>query len=65
MDRDELVRSAILVVVLIALAVLIAQSQRECEVPGSSWVPCVSLKVIGLIHAMRPSYEDIVGRDKP
>jgi hypothetical protein len=48
MDQDELVRSTILIVVLIVIAVLIAQSQRECEVPGSSWVPCVSLKVIGL-----------------
>jgi hypothetical protein len=39
MNRDEILRSTILIVVLLSLAVLIAQSQRECEIPGSSWVP--------------------------
>jgi hypothetical protein len=46
MDRDEVRRSTILIVVLLALAVLIAQSRRNFEVPGSSWVPCVTFKEI-------------------
>jgi hypothetical protein len=46
MNRDEIARSTILIVVLLALAILIAQSRRNCEVPGSSWVPCVTLKGI-------------------
>jgi hypothetical protein len=46
MERDELVRSTLLIVVLIVIAVVIAQSRRNCEVPGSSLVPCASLKPI-------------------
>jgi hypothetical protein len=46
MERDELRRSIVLILVLLAIAILFAQSQRNCEVPGSSWVPCVSLKAI-------------------
>jgi hypothetical protein len=41
MNRDEWIRSLLLIAVLLALAVVIAQSRRNCEVPGSSWVPCV------------------------
>jgi hypothetical protein len=46
MEKHELVRSTLLIVVLIVIAVVIAQSRRNCEVPGSSWVPCASLKPI-------------------
>lgn len=46
MERDELRRSILLILVLLAIAILFAQSQRNCEVPGSSWVPCVSFRAI-------------------
>jgi hypothetical protein len=41
MNKDEWIRSILLIAVLLALAVVVAQSRRNCEVPGSSWVPCV------------------------
>ena len=41
MEREELWRSIIVILVLLALAVLVAQSRRNCEVPGSSLVPCI------------------------
>jgi hypothetical protein len=41
MNRREWVRSGLLILVLLVLAVLIAQSRRNCEIPGSSFVPCV------------------------
>jgi hypothetical protein len=46
MDRNELWRSVLLILALLALVVLAAQSRRNCEVPGSSFVPCVSFKVL-------------------
>jgi hypothetical protein len=46
MEKDELWRSLLLIAVLLAIALVIAQSSRNCEVPGSSWVPCVKLKEI-------------------
>jgi hypothetical protein len=46
MDRDELWRSILLIVALLALTVLAAQSSRNCDVPGSTFVPCVSFKVL-------------------
>ena len=46
MERDEIAKSMLVILALLAFAVLIAQSRRNCEVPGSSWVPCVKLKKI-------------------
>jgi hypothetical protein len=41
MDRDEWRRSILLIALLLLPAILVAQSRRDCEVPGSSWVPCL------------------------
>jgi hypothetical protein len=41
MNSDEWLRSGVLIVVLIILAILVAQSRRNCEIPGSTWVPCI------------------------
>jgi hypothetical protein len=43
-------KSILLIIVLLVLVILVAQSRRNCEVPGSSYVPCVSFKV--LWHSM-------------
>ena len=40
MNQREWVRTAILVGLLL-VAILIAQSRRNCEVPDSTWIPCV------------------------
>jgi hypothetical protein len=44
MNRREWLRSGLLIVVLILFSLLVAQSRRNCEVPGSSWVPCIGGK---------------------
>ena len=44
MDRHEWIRSIILIAVLLVLVIVLAQSRRECEIPGSSYVPCVSFE---------------------
>ena len=41
MNRREWGRSGLIILVLLVLAILVAQSRRNCEVPGSSWVPCI------------------------
>jgi hypothetical protein len=41
MKRREWLRSGLIIFVLILLATLVAQGRRSCEVPGSSWVPCI------------------------
>jgi len=41
LDRSEWTRSLLLITVLLALVIILAQSRRECERPGSSYVPCV------------------------
>jgi hypothetical protein len=41
MGRREWLRSMLLIFVLVVLAALIAQSRRNCELPGTSWVPCI------------------------
>jgi len=41
MKRQEWLRSILLIVALIVLSILVAQSRRNCEIPGSSWVPCI------------------------
>ena len=41
LDRSEWIRSLLLIAVLVALVIILAQSRRECEIPGSSYVPCV------------------------
>jgi len=44
LDRSEWIRSLLLIVVLLALVIILAQSRRECERPGSSYVPCVPIE---------------------
>jgi len=44
MDRGEWIRSVLLLAVLLALAVIVAQSRGECEIPGSSYVPCIKFE---------------------
>lgn len=46
-DKDEWIRSILLIALLLVLAILIAQSRRNCEVPGSTWVPCIWGKALG------------------
>jgi hypothetical protein len=41
MKRREWMTSGIFIIVLLVLAVAFAQSRRNCEIPGSSWVPCI------------------------
>jgi len=41
LDRSEWIRSILLIVVLLALVIVLAQSRRECEIPGSAYVPCI------------------------
>ena len=43
MNKREWLKSGAIIFVLIFLATLVAQSRRNCEVPGSSWlpVPCI------------------------
>ena len=41
MNKREWWRSIVLILVLLALAILVAQSRRNCEIPGSSYVPCI------------------------
>jgi hypothetical protein len=44
MDRREWIRSITLIAVLLILVIVLAQGRRECEIPGSSYVPCISFK---------------------
>ena len=41
MNRRDWLNSALLIFALLILAGLFAQSRRNCEIPGSSWVPCI------------------------
>ena len=41
MEQRELRRTGGLILVLLVLCVLIAQSRRECEEPGSAYIPCL------------------------
>jgi hypothetical protein len=41
MNRHEWLRSVLIIFVLILLATIVAQGRRNCEVPGSTWVPCI------------------------
>jgi len=40
MNRREWIRSILIIGVLLLIVALVAQSRRECEIPGSSLVPC-------------------------
>jgi hypothetical protein len=44
MEQREWIRSILLLGVLAALTIVLAQSRRECERPGSSYVPCVEFE---------------------
>jgi hypothetical protein len=40
MNRREWIRSILIIGALLLVVALVAQSRRECEIPGSSLVPC-------------------------
>jgi hypothetical protein len=40
MKRGNWAGTALLIVLLV-LAILFAQSPRNCEIPGSTWIPCI------------------------
>jgi hypothetical protein len=44
MERREWIGSIALIGVLLALVIVLAQSRRECERPGSSYIPCVEFE---------------------
>jgi hypothetical protein len=52
MSRREW-RKAAAIIGLLALAILFAQSRRNCEIPGSTWIPCIWGKA--LKHPEQPS----------
>jgi len=41
MSGKEWIRSGLIILVLLVLATLVAQGRRNCEVPGSTWFPCI------------------------
>jgi hypothetical protein len=41
MKKEEWWRSIFLILGLLAAAILVAQSRRNCEIPGSTYVPCI------------------------
>ena len=40
-EQPEWWRSILLIAALLAAVILVAQSRRNCEIPGSSYVPCI------------------------
>ena len=40
MNRREWARTA-LIIALLVLAILFAQSRRNCEIPSSTWIPSI------------------------
>jgi hypothetical protein len=45
MSRKEWIKTATLIGLLV-IAILFAQSRRNCEVPGSTWIPCIYGKAL-------------------
>ena len=41
MNKREWTSSGLVILVLLIISILVAQSRRNCEIPGSSWVPCI------------------------
>ena len=41
MNKHEWTSSGLVILVLLIISILVAQSRRNCEIPGSSWVPCI------------------------
>jgi hypothetical protein len=41
MKRRDWLNSGLVIFALLIVAVLFAQSRLNCEIPGSSWVPCI------------------------
>jgi hypothetical protein len=41
MNKREWWRSIFVIVGLLLAAILVAQCRRNCEIPGSSYVPCI------------------------
>jgi hypothetical protein len=46
MNPREWKNSLLIIFVLLVLSILVAQSRRNCEIPGSSWVPCIYGKAL-------------------
>ena len=44
MGRREWIRSILLLGALLVLVTVLAQSRRECERPGSSYLPCIEIE---------------------
>ena len=40
MKKRDWLNSGLLLLAFLIIAALFAQSRRNCEIPGSSWVPC-------------------------
>jgi hypothetical protein len=40
-DKRWWLQSGLLLLALIIAAILVAQSRRNCEIPGSTYVPCI------------------------
>ena len=41
MKKRDWLNSGLLLLAFLIIAALFAQSRRNCEIPGSSWVPCI------------------------
>ena len=41
MKKRDWLNSGLLILAFLIIAALFAQSRRNCEIPGSSWVPCI------------------------
>jgi hypothetical protein len=44
MERDELLRSILLILFLLLVALVVDQGRRNCDIPGSSFLPCISFR---------------------
>jgi hypothetical protein len=40
-NKREWTSSGLVILVLLIVSILVAQSRRNCEIPGSSFVPCI------------------------
>jgi hypothetical protein len=65
MNRRDWINSGLIIFGLLILAILVAQSRRNCEIPGSSWVPCIwgePLKSTkGIVYTLYRNSPTVVG----
>jgi hypothetical protein len=64
MNRRAWLRPGLVILALIIVATLVAQSRRNCEVPGSTWIPCIWGKalrktVIYTLYRNSPEFADM------